>query len=164
MSFHQRKLSNPPFGTGAYPNGGSYDSSSSGLNLTSSKSQFLLSLLATPTERIALQKKLSYLKLVSPPQYDPASTSSTAPGTPFQSNPSTPLTGAGPLSFTEAKPPSVLAKEVQRNLPPLASKAAWFHDDAIPLTTRTATRAFLLGYTLNSALETLLPAILGKKR
>lgn len=178
---HQRKHSNPylfgnNFGqSSSSPSSTPQDGSATPSNATQLEaSHFLLSFLVTPSERIAIHKQLSRLNLISPPQFDPSnSTGSTAPNTPFQSNPSTPLASGGPLSFTEAKPTnnttttsqiSSLARELQKDLPPLNSKAAWFNDNAVPLTTRTAIRAFLWGYSINTALETLLPALLKKKR
>lgn len=94
------------------------------------------SLLVTPAEVRALRGLLAKARLAAPP---PPRSSPVTPGT---STPGTPVAAAR----TEFMKPD----------------AAWLDDARLPLTSRTATRAFVLGYLLNAAFDAVLPGVLRK--
>lgn len=114
---------------------------------------FAATFLVTPDEAHKLHGIAAKLKLASPP-----TPSESASQTPI-STPATPVTSVPPrisaLSSAIASGPDESTSD--------ALGASWKQDAALPLTIRTATRAFLLGYAVNSALEALLPALLRKK-
>ncbi|PWN45534.1 hypothetical protein IE81DRAFT_320296 [Ceraceosorus guamensis] len=119
---------------------------------TSSGYPFWATFILTHAEAKAARRVLAKTKVVSPSP--PAS----AAQTPI-SQPATPVAPVPPriaaLSYAIA---SGAKDESSGDSPNL-----WQQDAALPLTSRTAIRAFLLGYLANTALESLVPAVLRKK-
>lgn len=119
---------------------------------TSSGYPFWATFILTHAEARAARRALAQTRLIS------ASPSASAAQTPT----SLPATPVAPVPPRIAALSQAIASEAADEGREAAS--LWQQDAALPLTSRTATRAFLLGYLVHAALESLVPAILRKKR
>lgn len=128
-----------------------------------------LTYVLTPFEAHRLQKALSKVGLAKSPQRE---ISNTNPPTPTPSYPSTPVSGLAPRNspfqpFSSINESSLSSQSTtgQQEVKPALGLALQnaFNDDVLPLASRTALRAYMLGWFINYAMETLVPTIMRRK-
>lgn len=127
---------------------------------------FPLTFVLTPIEAHHIQKALSKVGLAKKPQCE---ISTTNPPTPTPSYPSTPVSGLAPknspFQSLSSINDSLDQSTSQQNVKPSLSLALQnaFNDDVLPLASRSALRAFLLGWFVNYTMDTLVPTVMQRK-
>lgn len=151
---------------GQRPRGSSGGSDSSGSEAGPSLSK-PLTYLVTPLEAYRVQSALSKAGLAKAPQGD-IDPSFTNPPTPIPSYPSTPVSGLPPKNspFTPFSSIPVEESAHPTDAKPTLHTALKnvFHDDVLPLSTRTALRAFVLGWFVNYTFQTVIPTVMRRRR
>lgn len=162
-----RKQSNAASPTQARRRGSSGGSDMSISEKEKASLAFPLNFIVTPLEAIRIQAILFKIGLATKPAR--SIRPPTNPPTPIPSYPSTPVSGAPPRnglygfsSISEAIDQAALKQNVKPSLK--TALGMLYHDDVLPLSSRSALRAFLAGWSINYILQVALPTMMRRKR